>query len=242
MIEINLLPQESRKKDQRFKFTDISKINFSKLTLRDIQGLLARLPIISIAAILAGLLVLFHALLFIIGIYCQARYHSLSVKYNVILPEKDEADKLRSESVSINSKVDAINGLMVKRFSWAKKLNSLSDSMTPGVWLSGLSCESSIQEKPAPSAAKPSSGKGKKAGPEPSPVKSTTNSLLISGYSIQVGESGTALVGKFIKSLKNNVDFYSDFNDIALLSIKSDKVENQEVMNFKINCIFKNME
>ncbi len=54
-----------------------------------------------------------------------------------------------------------------------------------------------------------------------------------------MGEEGTASIGKFIKSLKDNNSFFSDFSDIDLGSIKRDKVNDQEVMSFKITCFFK---
>jgi hypothetical protein len=113
---------------------------------------------------------------------------------------------------------------MGRRFSWARKLNALSDAITPGIWLSELD----YAEQPA---AQPQPVKGK--GSE------MPGMLILNGYAAGAGEQGAALVGKFITSLKDNGQFFSDFGDIVLVSIKSDKVDNQEVMSFKINCIFK---
>jgi hypothetical protein len=112
---------------------------------------------------------------------------------------------------------------MGKRFSWAKKLNALSDSMAPGIWLSDLEYD----ERPL---SNNNSAKG---------AVSIPGKLIISGYAAGIGEQGLALIGKFVKSLKENNAFYSDISDIDLVASKSDKVESQEVMNFKINCVFK---
>ena len=63
--------------------------------------------------------------------------------------------------------------------------------------------------------------------------------LNISGYASSMGEQGTALVGKFINGMKESPAFFSDFSDIKLESIKSEKVLDQEVMSFQITCQFK---
>ncbi len=234
MIEINLLPEELRKRSSRFKLIDLSGLNLSKLNMRQFRDL----PLIKIAALLVGVLIAFHVILFVVGICCEARLRALSARYDKLLPLKKEADALKAQSESINSKVGAINSLMVKRFSWARRLSSISESMTSGVWLSELSYESKVAEKAVQSNSRTTNNK-KKTTTSPLTEKVVTSSLVISGYTSQMGESGAALVGKFIKSLKTNADFYSDFSDIALVSIKSDKVDNQEVMNFKITCPFK---
>jgi hypothetical protein len=54
-----------------------------------------------------------------------------------------------------------------------------------------------------------------------------------------MGEEGTALIGRFIDKLKNNLSFYSDFSDIELGSIKREQSSGQEIMTFKITCLFK---
>ncbi len=237
MIEINLLPEELRKKKkvQRFKPADLSSVDLSNFNLKSIRTLVKEIPALRWALISVGALIAFHMLLFTTGIYAKIRVHSLAKKYDVMLPQKKEADDLRAQSESITRKVTAINGLMVKRFSWARKLSDLSDSMAPGVWLSELSLESKMTERAAQSNDKSSGSKNRKGA---ATEKILVTYLVMSGYTSQMGESGAALVGKFIKSLKDNPNFYSDFSDITLVSIKSDKFDTQEVMNFKITCPF----
>lgn len=232
MVEINLLPEELRKKKkvQRFKTIDLSNVDLSKFNLRNIRTLAKDVPAVRWCLISIGALIVFHILLFTVGIYAKVRFHSLNKKYIAILPEKKDADSLRERSESIDRKVKAINDLMIKRFIWAKKLNALSDSMVSGVWLNELSYDSKVVERVAQG-----NGKGKKGA---STEKVLSNYLVLSGFTSQMGESGAAFVGKFIKSLKDNTGFYSDFSDITLVSIKSDKADGQEVMNFKITCPF----
>jgi len=218
MIKINLLPQELRKRESIFAKFDISTISLQSL------------PVFNIIAIIVGGLIMLQLAMFFIGIYSKLSLVSLTRKYNAILPQKNEADRLKKEVDIINKKAAAIDELMAKRFSWAKKLNALSDSVTPGVWFTDLYYD----ERPVP---KPVSVGEQAAGIRAG--YAMPGALVIAGYASSMGEHGAALVGKFIQSLKDNQAFYSDFSDIQLVSIKSDKVDNQEVMNFRIVCFFK---
>ena len=226
MIEINLLPEELKAKESRFK-----KIDMSGISLQNI-------PVVNIAMGVAAALVAIHVILFVIGIYGRTTYGTLSKKYNEILPQKKEADTLKAQVEVINKKVRAIDELMVKRFGWANELNALSDSMTPGVWLTNLLYE----EKEVDRASQAGAGNKKREAITPRVEKITLRYLMISGYASSMGEEGASLIGKFIKSLKDNPVLSSHFSEIELGSIKSDKVQDQEVMSFRITCLFKNTE
>ncbi len=227
MIEINLLPEERRKKQERFKKIDISKVN-----LQNIQ-------VLFLIAGIFGIVLVLQVVLFLIGIYSNSLVTSLEKKYREISPQEKEAKLLNGQLDTINKKTAAIDELMVRRFSWTNKLNDLSDSVTPGIWLTELSYNEKMIDKLVQPDAKMLRVKNSVIPAKPVTEKVVLRNMVISGYASSMGEGGTALVGKFIKSLKDNSDFYSDFSDIELGGIKSDKIEDQEVMNFKINCIFK---
>lgn len=212
MIEINLLPEELRKKKSPF-----GKIDLSGVDLKSI-------PLVPIASAAVAVLIGVEAIVLGLNLYYKMRVGSLTKKYESVLPGKREADELKARRDAINKKLGAIDDLMGKRFSWAKKLNDLSDAVTPGIWLSELD----YNEQAMPDASSP---QGRPAG--------IPGMLVLSGYAAGAGEQGAALVGKFIKSLKDNGAFFSDFSDVALVAVKSDKVDNQEVMSFRINCVFK---
>lgn len=212
MIEINLLPEELKKKASPF-----GKIDFSAFKLE-------KVPILPIAAGFVALLVALEVLALGLGIYYNISFGALKKRYDLIMPQKSQADALKAQYDMIHKRAAAIDELMGKRFSWARKLNQLSDAVTPGIWLSELD-----YSEQADDIARPASSK----------VSSLPGMLIINGYAAGVGEQGASLVGKFIKSLKDDPGFYSDFGDIKLVAVKSDKAENQEVMSFKINCIFK---
>lgn len=221
MITINLLPEELKKKEPRFKKVDIPKVKLPTLNLKN-------LPILKIAIGVAIAIVALQVLVIITNIYSASQLKELTKRYNDIIPKKKEADQLKAQAKSINDKIKTIDELMVKRFSWARKLNDLSDSMTPGIWLSDLTYDEKMTEKVVRLS------KGKQAT-----EKAISRYMTLSGYASSMGEQGTALIGKFIKSLKDNDNFFSDFSSIELGSIRSDRIENQEVMNFKITCLFK---
>jgi hypothetical protein len=175
-----------------------------------------------VAAGIAGALVLLQLAVFGLGVYSNVALGSLTKRYAAIMPKKKEADALMARNDAINKRVAAIDDLTRKRFSWARKMNALCDSVTPGVWLS----EMSYDEQPA-------------AGARAEGAKGMPGRLSIGGYAAGSGEQGASLVGKFIQSLKDNAEFYSDFSDVELVGVKSDRIENQEVVYFRIRCPFK---
>ena len=237
MIEINLLPDELKKSRKGLKKLDLATLNLKSI------------PVMKIGLAAAGILILLHGGLFAAASYSKTNLKELSKKYNEIIPNIREAEVLKSRSVMMVKKVNAINELMVKRFSWAKKLNALSDSMTQGVWLTDISYDEKVGEKTVTRPAAPQipamarMGKDRKMPAEPAVTTATEKAVIrylyVSGCASSPGEEGAAVVGRFIKSLKDNPSFYSDMADIELGSIKSDKVEDQEVMRFKITCTFK---
>ena len=227
MIEINLLPQEMRKKEPRFKPIEFGEIDMKNLPVKNI----------GIAAI--ALLLSLHIILFVVGSYSKARSTEMTKKYNAILPERNRSQALKSQIDLVNRKVTAIDELMVKRFGWAEKLASLSDSVTPGIWLSDLTYDEKVGESTKKVITKQAAPGGKNQTLKQSTEKVNLRYLVISGYASSMGEQGTASIGKFIKSLKDNPGFYSDFSSIELGSIKSEKMQDQEVMSFKLTCMFK---
>lgn len=227
MIEINLLPQEYRKKEPRFKGFDITQLNLQSI------------PIMHIIAGAVAVLVFAQATVMLLGVYGRAKVSRLTKEIAVLQPDKKTADSLKARAAENAKKIAVIDDLMFKRYSWAHKLNGLSDSMTPGIWLSEMSYDERQVEKYVPAPAR--QAQGKDAGEPPPMVRQVARNriLVIAGYAAGAGDQGTALVGKFIKSLKEAADFNADFSDIVLDSIRSDKADGQDVMAFRITCMFR---
>ncbi len=221
MIEINLIPPEMKK----------ARTPFANIKLSGLQ--LKNLPLLKIIVGIAAAVVAVQLMLFTTGIAGAIRLNALTAKYNTLVSEKRGADVMKSKVDDINKRSAAIDELMARRFDWTKKINTVSDSVTPGIWLTELSYDA----KPTGRARAQASQAGK-AGAVQSRI-SMPGILVMKGYAFGAGEQGASLVGRFIKSLKDNSSFYSDFSEIELVSVKADKVDNQEVMSFSINCFFR---
>ncbi|MDD5422258.1 MAG: hypothetical protein WC592_01785 [Candidatus Omnitrophota bacterium] len=226
MVQINLLPQEYRKREPAYKKIGLADLNFLK-----------NIPVMNIAIGFVAVLAVMHIALFFGGVYSKSTLASLSMKLESVMPEKRYAESLKTLIQLKDQKVRAIDELVDGRFSWAAKLNELSDSMTSGIWLSDFGYEERQKEKAPP----PAGAKVKKDTTKP-PESSVLKYLVLTGYASSLGGQGTALIGKFMSSLKDNASFYSDFQQIELVSMKSSKFDDQEVMNFKIACLFNSKE
>jgi len=226
MIEINLLLEELKKTRRAAPKIDIANINLEKISFA------------KTAIFVTGIFIAIQVVVFGLGILGNMFLNSLEKSYKQILPEKQAADQLKAQISKMSRKVSAIDELMVKRFSWTKKLNYLSDSVTPGIWLTQLDYDEKLIERPKAFVAN-SSKKQKNVEVTQATENVIVRYLIISGAASSMGEEGTALIGRFIKNLKDNQSFYADFNDIELGSIKREQMSGQEIMSFKITCLFK---
>lgn len=218
MIEINLLPEELRKKKARFA---MPKIN------------IALLPALAGAGILMLLLPGILALLVTIN---NSSYEKMSGEWAGVKGRKVAVDILSNNNREIKKKIGTIKSLMEKRVSWSKKLNQLSDLILPGVWFTSISIDAkSVAVKPEGTPLKKAGRKAKKAVVERIEIPC----LAIEGnVSPQRGEE-LAIIGKFIESLKSNSDFFRDFSSIELDSTELLTIGEIEVMKFSINCYFR---
>lgn len=115
MIEINLLPEQLRKKRMRLFEPD-------------------RMIFIIGASLIGIMVILFLGTNLIIGINFR-RGFILKAKLESIKKEAGEAELLNQELNLFKQKIGIIDELMSRRFLWAKKLNQLSDLVSPGIWL-----------------------------------------------------------------------------------------------------------
>ena len=120
MIEINLLPAESRQKDK--KGWTLPAFGFKKIIIAASSALI--LP-----NILIPLLVQFNGLML-------KRYEDI---YSRMLPQVRQVDEIRNEIQGIKGLEAIASGLSGQRMILARKLNIISDCLPQGVWLSGIS-------------------------------------------------------------------------------------------------------
>lgn len=219
MIEINLLPPEIKKRKRKIELPDISF-----------------LPIV---AGLLGVIIIIHLLL---GMTLSLKAKSLKRlerKWETILPDEQVADRMKSELTAMRGKIGAIDKLMKNRRSWARRLNDISDSMIAGVWLNKLWLENRVitQEPAVKNDAGGSGGKVKEIKAESKKI--VIRSLHLAGSVIAAGGEETATIGKFIRGIKDNESFFSDFKDIESASIQRTKLKEEEIMNFELIGYFK---
>ena len=230
MIQINLLPEKLRKKER--KKLDLPQLSF--------------LP--TVTAVVAGLVIL-HALLGALIIFKRQSAKRIDASLAKIAPQKQEYDAIKASIDEATLKQDAIDKLMAKRLLWSKKLNEISDSIVPGIWLSKLSIEGSSGQKKQKKAKAPASdtigqptadagGKDKKKA-LPAREEKPVTYLVLEGYASGLAGEEMATVGKFINSLKGNKGFFEDFTEIKIDTMQRQPIKDAEAMNFKIFCFFK---
>lgn len=133
MIEINLLPEELRKKIVKQKKPEVVKS--STVGLEPKHAVLL-VPVIFL------LLILMHLFLGVSGLTKSGYLSMLNSKLRSFEPQKKELDIFNSEYKLASEDTQAIAQLLRERIFWSEKLNKLSLSLPGGVWFNNLSVNS----------------------------------------------------------------------------------------------------
>lgn len=70
-------------------------------------------------------------------------------------------------------------------------------------------------------------------------INFTGKELTIEGSSVSLRGEEVILVNKFASALKNNADFYSDFKDLEVSSIRRRQIKSAEVADFVLVATFR---
>ena len=225
MIELNLLPDELKKKRR-------------KITL-------PKVPIIPIAAVAVVVLVLVQVLVSGLVFLNKRQLADLDKEWQALAPKKAAFDGIKAEIAATGKKTRAIEDLMRTQINWSRILNEISQSVTPNIWLTELKYSErtgtyAIKAPTKPPALK---SKGKRLVPSKAPrVKSVVykiRAINISGLAAGKGDEATTEITRFVRMLKNNRNFYRDFEDIEIVSIKQGSVKEEDVMVFTLECHFR---
>jgi len=214
MIEINLLPEELRKK----------------------HGVTLSMPEIPARKVLIGGLAVFFAAQILMGVFAVfQKLEAAHLKQEVsrLKDQNHEIDRLKSETAQAKDRIRDIETLTEKKFYWAALLNSLSDSMIKGVWLKNFTLgegQESIVAHKLPQ--NPKSAHGVRVS------SSASKYLKLEGSAMSQGAE-TATIGKFIKQLKENQGFSEIFDDVQLSTINQRKIKDIDVYDFTLICTFK---
>jgi len=192
MIEINLLPEELRKKRSEPAFN--LNIDAEKLKFLAIGGA-------------AGILILIVIMLSLGSFIMKSRINSLLAKEKNFSDRLSRADAVNKEITVLKAKMIVLGQITNRKFLWAEKLNQLSDLVLPGIWFTHVYTDSE-------------------------------NRLIIEGSVISKSEEAMAFVGKFMKSVKDDRQFFRDFKNIKLESVQRKNKEERDMVDFKIALYF----
>ena len=217
MIEINLLPEELKKKKKAFQVPTVT------------------LKFMPLAIGMVVLLIAVHALLAVTINIKNTAHDKMAGEWEMITPQKRAVELTRRENVRMRKKAKAIESLIDERVLWFMKLNQLSDLIIPGVWFTKLSIDKKAIIIEPKDKAKPQMAYGvKKLITE----RIELPYLNIEGEVSSVYGDELAIVGKFIEQLKSNPEFFQHFSNIELDSTELHSIEEAEVMKFSIDCYF----
>ena len=162
MIEINLLPEELRKK---------------KLIQFNLGGLQAsKIKFIGGGALL-GALILLVAFFSIGASIRKGQVAKLIAKEQALSQQKSQVETISKDVSILNTKMAFLDEITERRFLWAEKLNQLSDLVLPGIWFTRIYTDSE-------------------------------NALIIEGKVISQEEEAMALVGTFMKDIREHNEFF----------------------------------
>ena len=218
MIELNLLPEEIKKKRKKIRI-ELPEIPLIPITI----GFVAVLLIIQI---------LFGCFIF----FSRKELALLTKERQGLSPKKQEIIDIKRAISNKARKVSAIESLMKNQLTWSRLLNDLSDCLTSNIWLTNLFYGEKSERRTV--SGKVSAGKKKRA----SSTKTETRKIrtrTLTGFASGRGEATTERVARFIRSLKRSKNFSAKFNAVELVSITKSNVAGQDVMNFELVCKFK---
>lgn len=184
MININLLPEEYRRK----------KIDFGKVFKK--YNVLV-LPIAGISAIV----VVVSLLVIIVYPGFQKRtLKKLETQWKAVEKDYEEVTALKKEQKKVKELVEFIDKMAASRILWARTLNNISDCLPAEIQLTEMFTKIEV------SKAEPSKDKSDKPDKVDKPV------LIISG--IVPSYPGERAIGDFVRALGANSEFVKGFPEI----------------------------
>lgn len=192
MIEINLLPEELRKK----KSAPLFDLNIGAGRLKFL-----------LIGLAAGVLVLIVMTLSMGAFVRTAQINNLLAREKKFSGRLSQIDSINKEIIALKANKALLDQLTKRKFLWTQKLNQLSDLILPGIWFTHIYTDSE-------------------------------NKLIIEGSVISKTEEAMAFVGKFMKNVKDDQQFFKDFKSIKLESVQRKNKEERDAVDFKVSLYF----
>lgn len=132
MIKINLVPEDSQRKQKGQAFQQILK----GVSLEKVVG-------ISVGVIL--LLVAIHVILESLIFVNLMRHQKQKSEWSAMAPERGRVGKVLENLDILRKKISAVEKITVEqRVSWSEKLNIISNVLPQGVWLEKISLSDDV--------------------------------------------------------------------------------------------------
>ena len=207
LIQVNLLPEEFRKKEGM------------KLALPD-------MPIQKALIAFFGVFFLLQVAVTSFAFYQKGRMAGVESELAKLRVSTRDVLKQKSETAAMRSRLNEIESLTGRDFYWTELLNSVSDSISKGVWLTYFEMTEIID--PADVGGNPRTAR-------------KIHILKLQGSVIGQGQE-TAYLGQFINEMKNNTRLAGLFDDIKLSNMNQRKMGKLDVYDFVLLCYFKRVK
>ncbi|RKY37598.1 MAG: hypothetical protein DRP78_00670 [Candidatus Omnitrophota bacterium] len=148
-------------------------------------------------------------------IVSHAELQTLNMQLDGLAPGQRKVFEIQEQIAEAKECNNVFEQLLKRNFLWARKLNKLSDSLICGIWLRALSLDN---EK----------------------IATDFDCIKIDGTVVSLEHKEMALIGKFIRNLKSDAEFFKNFKNIKLESVIRRNIADVEVMDFTLTCYFKN--
>jgi len=125
MIEINLLPEEMRKKKRSYLKLDIEMGKFK----------------LYIGAGCVGCLILLLILLSTSAYIRKRQVLNLMQRETLIASKKSEVEEVNKKLSTLKARIAIFDQITKRRFLYARKLNELSDLVLPGIWFTRINTD-----------------------------------------------------------------------------------------------------
>ena len=211
MIQTNLLPEEFRKKER------------IKLTLPEI-------PLRKFSLIFFGVFFVAQLSLSFFAFYKKTRIGDAKKEIAAFKAQNRDLTLRKTETAMMKVRLKEAEALTRHDFFWSRLLNDISDSIPKGVWLTRFSVQ---EAEGTAEAVRAASGRARKGQ-----AFAAAKVLRLEGSAVGPGQE-TAIIGKFIKELKENAGLEEIFQDVKLSDINQKKIRDADVYDFVLICVFK---
>lgn len=182
MIEINLLPEESKLKTKK-RIYDVR-----------LRWILYLIPLIF------AILIIIHMGLAGVLIIRNFQLRELHNKWKSLKPQRKLVEDFKKEYQGLSQEARMIQQLISQRINWAQNLNKLSLNLPSGVWFNEIQVNS--------------------------------KEFILKASVISLQKEEMSLINAFIDNLKNDKDFFRDFNNLELTSAQRKVIGGYDVTDF----------